>query len=74
MSDIPKNFEHETIARLIKEQASKSSTVDGTSVSKTNITIEQAIKGLEFLQKQQQNCDPFAQIGLAKAVSPSSID
>ena len=66
-------LERETLERLLNEHASKSTTVDGTSTTKTNVSIDQAVKGFEYMRKQQAS-NPFAQIGLAKVVSPSAVD
>ncbi len=63
-------IERETIGSLLTQPLSKQTVVDGTTNMKTNIPIDQAIKGLEYLKQQETARNPFSQLGFAKTVPP----
>ena len=69
------NFEKETIERLIAEKQSESISVSpsGTTTAVTNHSVDQVIKGLEYLRKTTQ-INPFNAIGFGRSVMPTAID
>ena len=72
---VTENFEKETIERLLAEKQSESISVSpsGTTTMVTNHSVDQTIKGLEYLRKTTPT-NPFRQIGFAKAEMPTAID
>ena len=73
--DTTENFEKETIERLLSEKQSESISVSqsGTTTSETNHSVDQTIKGLEYLRKTTPT-NPFNQIRIGRAIMPTAID
>jgi hypothetical protein len=75
IENVTETFEKETIERLLGEKQSESVSVSpsGTSTTVTNHSIDQTIKGLEYLRKTTPT-NPFQQIGFGRAEMPTAID
>ena len=73
--NVTENFEKETIERLLAGKQSETISVSqsGTTTAETSHSIDQTIKGLEYLRKITPG-DPFQKIGAARAIMPTAID
>jgi len=73
--NVTENFERETIERLLSEKQSESISVSqsGTTTSETNHSVDQTVKGLEYIRKTTPT-NPFSQIRFGRAEMRTAID